>query len=152
MRRTPRRPARGGPSRQWRSRRAEWQLAGGGRWSGPEDLPACERGHGGRGHGSFLFTWPDGRHLNPDWISHEFSRLCVAAGVPEIRAHDVRHTRASLLLASGEHLKVVQERLGWASTAFMLDTYAHLLPGMQADAAERFAREIFGGDADEDVS
>jgi integrase len=52
-------------------------------------------------------------------------------------------TRRSSGFASGEHLKVVQERLGWSSTAFMLDTYTHLLPGMQAEAAERFARGLF---------
>lgn len=130
--------------RRWLSQRAEWQTAVGDRWRQPADLPACATGHAGRGHGSFLFTWADGRHLNPDWVSHEFTRLCTRAGVPVIRPHDVRHTHASLLLASGEHLKVVQERLGWASTAFMLDTYTHLLPGMQADAAQRFAAGLFG--------
>ncbi|MFN2555560.1 MAG: tyrosine-type recombinase/integrase [Nitriliruptorales bacterium] len=81
--------------------------------------------------------------MNPDWLSHEFKRLCATAGVPPVRPHDVRHTHASLLLASGEHLKVVQERLGWASTAFMLETCTHLLPGMQAQAAERFAARLF---------
>lgn len=105
--------------------------------------PACQAGHGRRAHGPFLFGWPDGRHLNPDWVSHEFKRLREAARVPSIRLHDVRHTHASLLLASGEHLKVVQERLGWSTASFMLDTYAHLLPGMQAEAAERFANRIF---------
>jgi integrase len=131
--------------RRWLATRAEWQQAVGPGWRGAAELPACVEGHAGRGHDPFLFTWPDGRHLNPDWISHEFSRLCAAARVPVIRAHDVRHTHASLLLTSGEHLEVVQERLGWSSTAFMLelDTYTHLLPGMQAEAAERFARGLF---------
>lgn len=46
------------------------------------------------------------------------------------------------MLAAGEHLKVVQERLGWASSAFMLQTYTHLVPGMQRDAAERFADTV----------
>lgn len=110
----------------------------------PVTPKACRTGHDGRGHGPFVFGWPDGRPLNPDWISHEFKRLRESAGVPPIRLHDVRHTHASLLLASGEHLKVVQERLGWTTASFMLDTYAHLLPGMQAEAAERFAGHIFG--------
>lgn len=105
--------------------------------------PACDAGHPSTRHGRFTFTWPDGRHLNPDWVSHEFKRLREDAGVPPIRLHDLRHTHASLLLASGEHLKVVQERLGWTTASFMLDTYAHLLPGMQAEAAERFADRIF---------
>lgn len=103
---------------------------------------ACRIGHGRSGHGRFLFCWPDGRHLNPDWVTHEFSRMCRDADVPTIRLHDVRHTHASLMLAGGEHLKVVQERLGWASSAFMIETYTHLMPGMQHDAAERFATDI----------
>jgi integrase len=131
----------------------EWLLVRDG-WKGELALPdragdvqaACERGHGGRGHPSFLFTWPDGRHLNPDWISHEFARLCEVCELPRIRLHDVRHTYAPEF---GEHLKVVQERLGWASAAFMLKTYTHLVPGMQRDAAQRFADRIFGaGEAD----
>ena len=58
-------------------------------------LDACVVGHAGRsGHAPFLFSWPDGRHLNPDWVSHEFKRLREQAGVPPIRLHDVRHTHA----------------------------------------------------------
>lgn len=105
-------------------------------------LPACQLGHDATSHEPFAFGWPDGRYLNPDWVSHEFKRLRESAGVPSIRLHDVRHTHASLLLASGEHLKVVQERLGWTTASFMLDTYAHLLPGMQAEAAERFTASL----------
>lgn len=112
-------------------------------WLGDGPHDACQRGHRGRGHCPFLFTWPDGRHLNPDWISHEFKKLCRTARLPDIRLHDVRHTYASLMLASGENLKVVQERLGWASAAFMLKTYTHLVPGMQRDAAQRFADRLF---------
>lgn len=118
-------------------------------WVGNGPQVACERGPDGRGHGAFLFTWPDGRHLNPDWISHEFGRLCRETGVPKIRLHDVRHTYTSLMLASGEHLKVVQERLGWASAAFMLKTYTHVVPGMQAAAAQRFADRILGARSNE---
>jgi len=75
-------------------------------------------------------------------MTREFTRMCHDAEVPTIRLHDVRHTHASLMLEAGEHLKVVQERLGWASSAFMLQTYTHLVPGMQRDAAERFANTI----------
>lgn len=42
------------------------------------------------------------------------------------------------------HVKVVSERLGHASTAFTMDTYAHVIPGQQAEAAERVAALIFG--------
>lgn len=75
--------------------------------------------------------------------THEFSRMCRDADVSIIRLQYARHTHASLMMASGEHPKVVQERLGWTSVSFMLETYSHLLPGMQREAADRFANSIF---------
>ena len=48
----------------------------------------------------------------------------------------MRHTHASLLLLAGISVKVVSERLGHAGVAITLDTYAHLLAGMQESAAE----------------
>ncbi|HYJ44417.1 MAG TPA: tyrosine-type recombinase/integrase, partial [Xanthobacteraceae bacterium] len=48
-----------------------------------------------------------------------------------------RHTHATLLLLAGVHPKVVQERLGHASIQITLDTYSHVMPGMQEDAAVR---------------
>ncbi len=62
--------------------------------------------------------------------------------MPRIRLHDVRHTHATLLLAAGVNPKVVSERLGHSSVAFTLDTYAHVMPGMQPEAAEIFHRLI----------
>jgi hypothetical protein len=49
------------------------------------------------------------------------------------------HTHASLLVASGTPIKVVTERLGHAHPVFTMHTYQHLLPGMSAEAADRFA-------------
>ena len=50
--------------------------------------------------------------MDPDNMCHEFKRLLVKAGLPDIRFHDLRHTAASLMLQQGVHPKVVQERLG----------------------------------------
>jgi len=60
----------------------------------------------------------------------------VLGGVPRIRLYDLRHTSASLLLASGVHPKIVSERLGHASVNLTLSTYSHVLPGLQQDAAD----------------
>ena len=60
-----------------------------------------------------------------------------SAGIPGFRFHDLRHTHATLLIAQGEHPKVVQSRLGHASIRTTLDTYGHLFDGLDADAAER---------------
>jgi len=55
----------------------------------------------------------------------------------EIRFHDLRHTSATQLLKAGVHPKVVSERLGHASIGITLDTYSHVMPGMQEEAAEK---------------
>src|SRR5690606_35536416 len=61
-------------------------------------------------------------------------------GLPRIRFHDLRHTHATMLLRAGVPVKVVSERLGHASPGFTLNVYQHVLPGMQAEAAEVFER------------
>jgi len=53
------------------------------------------------------------------------------------RFHDLRHTHATQLLKAGVHPKVVSERLGHASIGITLDTYSHVMPGMQEEAAEK---------------
>lgn len=65
-------------------------------------------------------------------------------GLPRIRFHDLRHTHASLLLRAQVNPKVVSERLGHSSVAFTLDTYAHIMPGMQPGAAEQFMDLLYG--------
>lgn len=65
-----------------------------------------------------------------------FLPLIKAAGVPVIRIHDLRHTNATLLLAAGVSLKVVQERLGHASPEITMKHYMHAMPKMQEKAAE----------------
>ena len=55
----------------------------------------------------------------------------------EIRFHDLRHSHASALLKAGVNVKVISERLGHASIGITLDTYSHVMPGMQEEAAEK---------------
>ena len=47
----------------------------------------------------------------------------------DLTAHDLRHFHASALIAGGASVKQVQERLGQATAAITLETYAHLWPG-----------------------
>jgi integrase len=65
-------------------------------------------------------------------------------GLPSIRFHDLRHSHATLLLQQGEHPKIVSERLGHAGVGITLDTYSHVLPGMQEQAAARLEERLFG--------
>ena len=68
----------------------------------------------------------------------EYKPLLKRAGLPAIRFHDLRHTSATLLLSQGVHPKVVQERLGHSQISVTLDTYSHVLPTMQLEAAGKF--------------
>lgn len=86
-----------------------------------------------------VFSYPDGRPIDPDGLSQRFERHVRESGLPRIRFHDLRHTHATLALRAGVHPKVVQERLGHSSIAITLDTYSHAIPAMQADAAARVA-------------
>ncbi len=70
--------------------------------------------------------------------SGEFKPLLKKAKLPDIRFHDLRHTSATLLLSQGVHPKVVQERLGHSQISVTLDTYSHVLPTMQIEAAGKF--------------
>jgi integrase len=58
------------------------------------------------------------------------------AGLPTIRFHDLRHTCATILLSRGVHAKLVQELLGHATISITLDTYSHVLPGMDDRLAD----------------
>ena len=57
--------------------------------------------------------------------------------LPAVRFHDLRHTCATLLLLAEVNVKVVSERLVHSSATLTLDTYSHILPTMQAKAAEK---------------
>lgn len=59
----------------------------------------------------------------------------MRAGAPRIRFHDLRHTAATLLLGRGVHPKIVSEMLGHSTIAITLDTYSHVTPTMQREAA-----------------
>ena len=67
-------------------------------------------------------------------LRRAFGRMVTGAGVGPLRFHDLRHTHASLLLARGVHTKIIIERLGHASISIALDTYSHVLPGLEEDA------------------
>jgi integrase len=94
-----------------------------------------------------VFTWPDGRMINPERLSKWFTRHVKEAGLKRIRLHDVRHTYASAALANatGWHeVKVISERLGHASVAITIELYAHVLPAADEQVAHTLANLILG--------
>ena len=81
----------------------------------------------------FVFGFLD-KPCSPSMLSHDFARIAQKAGIRGVRFHDLRHTFASLTLMRGAPAKVISEALGHASVAFTLQTYAHVLSGMQEKA------------------
>src|SRR5207253_1129237 len=79
----------------------------------------------------------DGRPLDPTQITRGFTRLVRKAGLRAVTFHGLRHTHATLLLGANIHPKVVSERLGHATVGITLDTYSHVLPSMQEEAARK---------------
>jgi integrase len=80
---------------------------------------------------------PDGTVWLPDRFTAAFRRLQAMANIGVVRLHDLRHTHATQLLRQGIHPKIVSERLGHSSVGITLDTYSHVLPGMQGEAARK---------------
>lgn len=74
-----------------------------------------------------------------------YTKILSAAGLGDegFVLYSLRHSCATLLLASGENPKVVAERLGHASVKMTLDTYSHVLPDMQKSASDRLARMLY---------
>jgi integrase len=69
-------------------------------------------------------------------LGRHFKPLLKRAGLPNIRLHDLRHTCATILLMAGKHPKYVQELLGHASINITLDTYSHVIKGMDGGLAD----------------
>ncbi len=88
----------------------------------------------------YVVAAPDGEPIHPDRFSQCFRPIAAGVDVPRIRLHELRQTHATLLLKAHTPIKVVSERLGHSSPAFTMATYQHVLPGMQADAAQVFGQ------------
>ena len=93
--------------------------------------------------------------MHPDLITDWFQRHAkqvvweqagrTKGGLPAIRLHDVRHSYATAALAAGIPAKIVSERLGHANVQITLDTYSHVIPGLDEQAAATVARLILEG-------
>ena len=91
----------------------------------------------------YVFTTPSGEPLDPALVSRRFDQLVKASGLPRIRLHDLRHTSASIGLASGESLLEVSRRLGHSSITVTADIYSHIAPAVAKESAERLASSVY---------
>ena len=87
--------------------------------------------------GGSSFTSTIGTPLDERNVRRAFKAILKSAGLPALRIHDLRHTTATLLLAKGVHPRVVMDTLGHSQISLTLDTYSHVLPNLQAEAAKR---------------
>lgn len=93
-----------------------------------------------------VFATETGTMLDPDNISRRFVKSTQRAGIGHWHLHELRHTGASLMLASGTPLHVVSEVLGHASIAVTKDVYGHLVQGEKRTAAEAMTAMLLNGD------
>lgn len=105
-----------------RARQAENQLAAGECWSNPDNL---------------VFTDATGKHLAIHTFYKHFKRIAARIGRPDARPHDLRHTAATVAIASGADIKSVQDLMGHATASFTLNVYAHTSDQMRRDTAAR---------------
>ncbi len=103
-----------------RARQAQERLLAGLQW---KDTGLC-------------FTAPNGGPVEPITLHRAYKVLLTAANLPAaVRFHDLRHSAASLLLASGVHLRAIMELLGHSSISLTANTYSHVQPAMMRDVA-----------------
>lgn len=84
-----------------------------------------------------VFTSSIGTPLEPSNVCKRLHLLLGAAGLPRQRFHDLRHCAASLLFAGGVAPRTIMGIMGHSQISLTMNTYAHLSPALQQDAAER---------------
>jgi integrase len=77
-------------------------------------------------------------------VRRTYYQLLDQAGLPRIHFHDLRHSTATILLAMGVNIKVVQELLGHSQVTVTLGIYGHVLPGMQGEALRKMEELLRG--------
>jgi integrase len=85
----------------------------------------------------FVFPTSLGTPMDPRNVNRVFTAVLAAANLPAVRVHDLRHTAASLLLAQGVAPRTIMEILGHSQISLTMDTYAHIMPTLQQDAAQQ---------------
>lgn len=85
-----------------------------------------------------VFPGKTGNCFNRVTLYKNFDIILAKAGLPKIRIHDLRHSAATILLAMGVNVRVVQEILGHSNISITLGIYGHVLPGMQEEAMQKW--------------
>ena len=113
--------------REHRFRQQAERVAAGTRWAGS----------------GYVFATRAGKPVGPDRVTRLFRRLVAGSGLPPVTLHGLRHGAATLALAAGTDLKVVQDQLGHSTVVLTADTYTSVLPETARAAAEHTAALLF---------
>ncbi|WP_152563886.1 tyrosine-type recombinase/integrase [Actinomadura welshii] len=90
----------------------------------------------------YVFTNLNGDPVSPGRLTHVFQGMPAEHRLPPVRLHDLRHGAATLALAAGVELKVVQEMRGHSGIVLTADTYTGVLPKVAHTAAEQTATHV----------
>ena len=113
--------------KHYRAKQAEDRLAIGDAWTGTED---------------YIFTREDGQPKGPNAITRWTHGFCDRHGLPRFHPHTLRHSLASLLIASGHDIVAVSRRLGHANPSMTLNVYAHVLEKADTSTTETITRVL----------
>jgi integrase len=96
---------------------------------------------------SYIFGNIDGSVRNPGDVGERWGKTLKKAQqdfpeLTDLTIKGLRHTHATLLLESGAHAKVVQERLGHSNISTTMNIYSHVTPTMQEDALQRLTNYV----------
>lgn len=94
------------------------------RWKAEQNEQRLKLGEFWHNSGAVFTQW-DGQRMHPDTPTRWFDKFLKRHELPHIRLHDLRHTGASLLIASGMDIETVKKRLGHSKASTTLDIYAH---------------------------
>jgi integrase len=95
----------------------------------------------------YVFTTRTGKPVGPDRVTRLFRRLVAESGLPPVTLHGLRHGAATLALAAGTDLKIVQDQLGHSTITLTADTYTSVLPETARTAADNTAALLFPASA-----
>jgi integrase len=111
-----------------RRQQSERRAALAGLWKNPADI---------------MFTNRCGDYFNAINLNRKLKEIVIAAGLPDIHLHSLRHTHASLLINSDVTAKVIASRLGHSTTKTTLDTYSHVFAASEVKAMQAVEMKLF---------
>ncbi|MEJ7744187.1 MAG: tyrosine-type recombinase/integrase [Nocardioidaceae bacterium] len=91
-----------------------------------------------------VFTSTVGTPMEPRNVSRQWDSVRQQADLPHLRLHDLRHSCATMLTALGVHPRVIMEMLRHSQIGITMNTYSHVTPILQREAADALEAALFG--------